>query len=69
MFSMLSMTGSGMVVALLTVILAHFHIVLSDSQASLLVKDVLEVAGIVMAVIGQVRRPDLHYGLVRRKRR
>jgi hypothetical protein len=66
MFSTLSLTGSGMLVLLVTNLLAHFNIILGDGQAEQLVTAVLDLAGIVMAIWGQLRRPDLTMGMFRK---
>jgi hypothetical protein len=49
-----------------TTVLAHFNIILGDGQVQTLVTDVLDLAGIVMAIWGQLRRPDLTAGLIRK---
>lgn len=55
-----------MIVLAITTILAHFNIVLGDGQVQSVVTDILDLAGIIMSVWGQLRRSDLKMGLIRK---
>jgi hypothetical protein len=66
MFELVSMTGTGMIVTAVAAILGHFHIVLDNDTITALVKDIIEIGGIVLMVIGQLRRKDLVAGVIRK---
>lgn len=66
MFTNLSLTGTGIVVALVTWALGHTGLSLGDDQINLVIKDLFELAGVVMTLVGQIRRGDLHFGLIRK---
>lgn len=60
------MTGSGMIVVAISFILSHFGIQLGDDQVTAFVNGAVQVVGVIMAVYGQLRRKDLHMGLIRK---
>lgn len=61
------MAGTGgAIVVLLQVILPLFGVELSENEISAFVEAVVTLVGTVMFVVGQVRRPDLIGGIVRR---
>lgn len=59
------MTGSGMLVLVLVSVAQFAGINFDETTASILVRDVLEVLGIVFAIWGQLRRKDLSFGFWR----
>lgn len=63
---MLSMTGSGMIVVALTWLLSHFGVNIEENQVLLAVNGLIQVVGVGMTIWGQLRRKDLHMGLIRK---
>jgi hypothetical protein len=67
MFNTLSLTGSGILVLLVKNILTYIGIVdIDDNMIERLISGVIDVAGILMTIIGQARRSDLKMGLIRK---
>ena len=65
--SQLSMTGSGVVVALIVAGLKLFGIEVGGEETAKFVESGATVISFVLMIWGQVRRPELIGGLVRRK--
>lgn len=66
--SILSMTGSGIIVLIIGTALSHFGIQVGTDQITAVVDAALQIVGIVLSIWGQLRRPDLVAGMVRRNR-
>ena len=58
------MTGAGIVIVVLTWLLNYFGIVGVDVAAT--VNSVAQLAGVALAIFGQVRREDLKWGIFRK---
>lgn len=65
MFSAVSMTGSGLAVIIITYVLQWLGVQFDANQVTVIVKDVLEVGGWLLMIIGQLKRKDLSYGFWR----
>ncbi len=65
MFTSVSMTGTGLVVLLITYALQWLGVSFDQNQIAIIVKDVVEVVGWVLTIWGQLRRKDLSMGLFR----
>ncbi len=65
MFTTVSLTGSGLLVLILTYVLQWLGVQFDANQLTVIIKDALEIAGWLMAIIGQLRRKDLSMGLFR----
>lgn len=66
--SILSLTGSGAIVLAVGFILNIFHIQLPSEQIQTFVDAGIKIVGFAMLVWGQLRRPDLVAGMIRRSR-
>lgn len=73
MFGSISMAGTGLITVIITTILGHFGIIPAVGQINHIIGDVLAViddAGVVLGwwfiIWGQLRRSDLHFGLLRK---
>lgn len=66
MFKTVSMTGSGMLVIALATILSWIGVNADSSQIAGWVDSILSVAGLLMLVIGQLKRKDLKFGFWRK---
>lgn len=67
MFDKVSMAGTGgAIVVLLKVLLPLFGLDIPEDTIVSFIEAVLTVIGTVLLVIGQLRRPDLVGGIVRR---
>lgn len=64
--SVLSMTGSGMIVIAISALLHYFGITIGNDQITTAINGIIQVAGVVMTIYGQVRRKDLTMGLIRK---
>lgn len=67
MFDTISMTGSGFIVYVLGLALAHWGISMGSEQITGAVTATLQVIGFIGLVIGQLRRKDLIAGMFRRQ--
>lgn len=66
-FNVVSMTGSGAsIVVLLDVLLPFFGVNLPEGTTAAAVAGAIEFVGWVLLVVGQIRRPDLVLGMIRR---
>lgn len=63
MFTTVSMTGTGLLVLLVTYALQWLGVQFDANQVTVIVKDVLEVGGWVLTIVGQLRRKDLSMGI------
>lgn len=61
------MTGTGVIVSILAFALPFFGVTVEESQIAEFVKNAAEVIGFVLIVIGQLRRPDLKMGVIRKQ--
>lgn len=66
--SLLSVTGGGAIVLIVSAALKWFGVEVADGQIDTAVKAIIDLAGIFMLVYGQLRRKDLVAGIVRRDR-
>jgi hypothetical protein len=66
MFNTVSMTGSGMAILIIMTIAQFLGISFDQNQVAMIVKDVIDIAGFVFMVWGQLRRNDLVMGLFRK---
>jgi hypothetical protein len=69
MLSNISLGGAGLSTILVSVIMwvaAYYNVPVVETQAAELVQSILTVAGFVMMVVGQLRRKDLKYGVIRK---
>jgi hypothetical protein len=71
MFSNVSMTGTGLIILVLNLalqVLGHFdvHINVLPDQLSAFVDSCAQIVSFALMIWGQLRRPDLKMGLVRR---
>lgn len=64
--STLSLTGTGIIVTAVGYLLNYYGISVGSEAISAVVRDVIEIAGVVGVIIGQIRRGDLKYGLIRK---
>lgn len=65
MFTSMSMTGSGILTVGLGALLGWLGVNADTSQISGWVNSAIEVAGLVMVIVGQFRRKDLSWGFWR----
>lgn len=61
-----SMTGAGMLAFIIIIGLKYFGIVGVDDQVMKIATDIIQDGSFVIMIIGQLRRPDLHFGMIRR---
>lgn len=66
MFNTISMTGTGMIIALLAFGLPYIGINLDQNTITQFVDAVAQVISIILMAWGQIRRPDLVGGIVRK---
>jgi len=66
MFQNISMTGTGLAVALIAWVLAGLGVEVGEESIAGFVQAVLTAAGFVLTVWGQLRREDLKFGLLRK---
>lgn len=62
------MTGSGVAVYLVLLVLNFFEIELGAEQVQVAVEAIAVLASTVMLVWGQLRRKDLKFGVVRKEK-
>lgn len=55
-----------MIVVALTWLLSHFGVNIEENQVLLAVNGLIQVVGVGMTIWGQLRRKDLHMGLIRK---
>lgn len=60
------MTGSGLIIFILALALPLFGVDVDQGSITQFVNATAQVIGFIMMVIGQVRRPDLKFGVIRR---
>lgn len=65
-FNTVSMTGTGVVIAVITFLFQFFEIEVSNEIITTAVEAVLTLVSFVLLIWGQVRRPDLKAGIVRK---
>ena len=66
-FGKISMAGSGLIISILAVALPFFGVSVDQGSITQFVANTAQVIGFIMLVVGQVRRPDLRFGIVRRR--
>lgn len=67
MFTNVSMTGVGIATYVVMLLLQHFGVVNPDSNMiSQVISDAVYIVSSVFTICGQLRRPDLKMGLIRR---
>lgn len=66
MFNSVSMAGTGVVVTLIVTVLKLFGIEVGTEEATKAVEGFLSVVGLILLIVGQVRRKDLVGGLLRK---
>lgn len=66
MFSNISMAGIGAVITVLITVLKLFGIEIPEEAGAELTEALASVVGIVLLVWGQIRRPDLIAGIIRK---
>lgn len=66
MFTNLSMAGTGLIISILAFVLPIFGVNVDQGTVTQFVDNIVKVIGFIMIVWGQMRRPDLKFGLVRR---
>lgn len=70
MFSTISMTGSGVVVAFLPLImlaLKFFGVDVAEEQVTSALNGLLAFLSLILLIVGQARRTDLSFGIMRKK--
>lgn len=67
MFTNISMTGTGLAVIIITYVLQWLGVQFDANQVTVIVKDVIEVVGWLLTIIGQLKRQDLSFGFWRVK--
>lgn len=65
MFSNISMTGTGLLVVIITWVLGYFGIIPADGQILQYISDFATMIGWILTIWGQIRRNDLSMGLFR----
>ena len=65
MFNTTSMSGTGWIVVIITLVFRYFEIDFSDNQIIEFVAAAATVVGFILAAWGQFRRTDLNLGLFR----
>jgi len=65
MFTNVSMTGTGIIIYVVGLVLSHFGVTVANDQVSSAVEGGAQLVGLVLTVWGQVRRQDLTLGLIR----
>ena len=66
MFNSVSMTGSGLLTMGLGLLLHWLGVNVETSQIAGWVDSIINVVGLVMLIIGQLKRKDLTFGLFRK---
>lgn len=66
MFSNISLAGTGGIITLLEFVLKAFNIDIPGGQVGDAVNGLVTAYGVVALIWGQVRRPDLKGGLIRK---
>lgn len=66
MFQAVSMTGSGLAVLAIVQLLNLVGVTVDESQVAQAVEGLVVLVGIVLTVLGQLRRSDLEFGLFRK---
>lgn len=61
------MTGTGLAVIIITYVLQWLGVQFDANQVTVIVKDVIEVVGWLLTIIGQLKRQDLSFGFWRVK--
>lgn len=61
----ISIAGIGMYAVLIVFVLKTLHITADQSTVEAAIAGGVQAVGFVLWVIGQIRRPDLKFGLVR----
>ncbi len=64
---MLSLTGVGAIVTIVELVLHMLGITVPEGTVSAAINGFVSILGLVALVWGQVRRPDLKYGLIRKQ--
>lgn len=66
MFTKYSMAGVGWLTVVLSYVLAYLGVNADSSQIAAWADNIIAVVGLIMIIIGQLRRKDLHLGLWRK---
>jgi len=66
MLNTVSLTGTGVLISLLAMGLKYFGIVVDENQVAAFVNNLAQIVAFVMIIVGQVRRKDLSFGLLRK---
>ena len=61
-----SLTGVGLLVTLVEMALKHFGLLFPEGTVLAAINGLITFVGFVAIVFGQMRRKDLHFGLVRK---
>lgn len=61
------MTGSGMAVFIITMVLNFFGVVSPEGDVGRVIDAAITVGSFALMTAGQVRRADLHFGIWRKK--
>lgn len=61
-----SITGSGLIVIIVEMVLHYFNITPEADSVTAVVNGAIIVVGWLAVIIGQLRRKDLHFGLIRK---
>jgi len=65
-FKTVSMTGTGIVVELLLWAVEYFNLTVGGGEVEAGVKGLFAFLGLAFIIVGQVRRKDMKFGLVRK---
>lgn len=66
MFNTVSMAGAGAVITLIETVLRLLGVDFPEGSVAAAVNGIVAAAGLVFIVWGQIRRSDLHWGIVRK---
>lgn len=66
MFNKVSMTGTGIIITIITSILSYYKISASGGDIAQAANGIIAVFGLIFMVWGQIRRKDLVNGIKRR---
>lgn len=65
-FKNVSMAGTGLIISALAFLLPIFGVTVDQGTITQFVDNVAQAIGFILLVWGQLRRPDLHFGFIRR---
>lgn len=66
MFAQTSMVGTGLIITLVEMVLRHFDISFGEGEVAVAINGLLAFVGFIFILIGQLRRKDLKFGLLRK---